>query len=759
MSTRIAFTESSSLVPTTLFAISGSLAVGDAVCQVAGADKTVAKADADNASARPPIGVVHEIRGTDAVVALNGEVAAGLTGLTRGTAYWLSTTAGALVATKPATNAYLVGVAVSASELLVNTVAADLIIGGGGGSVTSFGVTSSDITVSNSPITSSGVIDLALNTVPVSKGGTGLTSATEQGASLIASSSSAYVAQATSLSWRNRIINGDMRISQRNEDKPVTPSASSFPVDRWNANSTVSTGTFYASRMAGWSVYFDGSGDYLTIADATAIRLGGSAFSIEAWIYPTTSNQNAEIVSKRAFGAFGSYALFINSSNQLCFVADNNTTSPWAISLAGGTITANSWSHLAVTRVGTTWTIYINGSSVASTSSSIGITDTATSLSIGAYPTGQNAFTGYISNVRIIKDDSAYYSAFTPQTIPLTVYGGTGVLVCASSNITDKSVNSFSVTVNGNAVASPLSPFTRQAPSGFDSSLRWSVTAVSSGAAAAQLATIEHRVEGNNVYDFQWGSAAARSITLSFWVMSSVAGTYCVSIQNSSKTLSYVAQYAVSSANTWEKKTINIAGPASSIWDTDNAIGIRINFDLGSGSSYNTTAGAWQNGNFCRTTSQVNFIGSAFPATGNFNDFCVSGVQLELGSVATPFEMLQYEKQLELCQRYYARLSSLSGNNVGFGAGVTFQGGASAGGAFVYIKYPQQMRASPTLNYSNTAVYNTSARTVTSFQSPHYGTDSMSLSLYTGTNTQTVGQGVVFTGNIAPTWFDLSAEL
>jgi hypothetical protein len=510
------------------------------VCQVAGADKTVAKADADNASARPPIGVVHEIRGTDAVVALNGEVAAGLTGLTRGTAYWLSTTAGALVATKPATNAYLVGVAVSASELLVNTVAADLVIGGGGGSVTSFGVTSSDITVSNSPITSSGVIDLALNTVPVSKGGTGLTSATEQGASLIASSSSAYVAQATSLSWRNRIINGDMRVAQRGT-AAVTYVLNdvNWPVDRWRTGNTVTTG--------------------------------------------------------------------------------------------GATV-----------------------------------------------------------------------------------------------------------------------QYSTDAPSGFASSLLSTVTSTGSPAAAQALSLIQ-LIEGSNIYDFGYGTASAKTITLSFWVKASLQGTYCVSLRGGSL-YSYVAEVAVTAS--WQRKTITIPGPALGVWPTNNINGLTLAFALSSASTYITTPNAWVSGNYIATANQVNFLGTS-GAT-----FQITGVQLEVGSVATPFEVLPYEKQLELCQRYYARLSSLSGNNVGFGAGVTFQGAStSPNAAFVYLKYPQQMRATPTVAQSGTGVYNTAIRTLSSTSSPYYGSDSLSINLSTATNTQTVGQGVLWTGNSSTAYIELNAEL
>jgi hypothetical protein len=241
MTTRVTLGSSAPLVPTTEFSISGTVTAGDAVYQVSGADNTVARADASDAGKRPPIGIVQSVSGGSCVVALNGEVATSLSGLTRGTVYWLGTVPGQLVDTKPASNSYPLGIAVSATELRIDTVAYGINIAGGSGTVTSAGITSADLTVSNSPITTSGVIDLALNTVPVSKGGTGLTSAVEQGASLIASSSSAYVAQATSLSWRNRIINGDMRVAQRGT-AAQTVSGSVYPVDR-----------FYAYKAPGWT--------------------------------------------------------------------------------------------------------------------------------------------------------------------------------------------------------------------------------------------------------------------------------------------------------------------------------------------------------------------------------------------------------------------------------------------------------------------------------------------------------------------------
>jgi hypothetical protein len=173
MSTRF---ELSSGAPTGLYpwTISGTVAVGDVVAVSAAGARTIERADADTGASRPPIGVVTAISGSAAQVALNGEIATGLSGLTRGASYWLSTTAGQLTATEPGSNKFVVGVALSATELLVSASQADLAGGGGGaGTVSSVAISSSDFTVTGSPVTTSGTIDLALNTVSITKGGTG----------------------------------------------------------------------------------------------------------------------------------------------------------------------------------------------------------------------------------------------------------------------------------------------------------------------------------------------------------------------------------------------------------------------------------------------------------------------------------------------------------------------------------------------------------------------------------------------------------
>jgi len=154
-------------------------------------------------------------------------------------------------------------------------------------------------------------------------------------------------------------------------------------------------------------------------------------------------------------------------------------------------------------------------------------------------------------------------------------------------------------------------------------------------------------IEGFNISDFGWGAAGAQSVTLSFWVRSSLTGTHSGSLRNGTVTRSYVFSFTVSAANTWEYKTITIPGDTSGTWIVNNGLGVALSFSLGNGSTYTTTAGAWTAGNFVAATGSVNVVGT------NGATFYITGVQLEVGTVATPFEREIYSNTLAKCQRYY----------------------------------------------------------------------------------------------------------
>lgn len=179
---------------------------------------------------------------------------------------------------------------------------------------------------------------------------------------------------------------------------------------------------------------------------------------------------------------------------------------------------------------------------------------------------------------------------------------------------------------------------------------------VTSSSAYAVISTdafhISQVIEGVNTADFDWGKAAASAITVSFWVRSSLTGTFGGAIRNTGQTRSYPFTFTISAANTWEYKTITIPGDTTGTWATDNTQGLYLSFSLGVGSTYSGTAGSWQAGNLINATGSVSVVGTS-GAT-----FYITGVQLEKGSTATPFEVRPYGQEILLCQRYYEVLTA-----------------------------------------------------------------------------------------------------
>jgi hypothetical protein len=198
--------------------------------------------------------------------------------------------------------------------------------------------------------------------------------------------------------------------------------------------------------------------------------------------------------------------------------------------------------------------------------------------------------------------------------------------------------------------ASQSSKFSAQqsttAPSGFINSLiMTTASAVTIG--AGDIFNINQPIEGLNISDLGWGTASAQTVTLSFWVRSSLTGTFGGSLSNSAVNRSYPFTYTVSSANTFEYKTITITGDTSGTWLTTNGVGIRLFFSLGTGSTYSGTAGAWAGADYRSSTGATSVVGT------NGATFYITGVQLEKGSTATSFDYRPYGTELALCQRYY----------------------------------------------------------------------------------------------------------
>ncbi len=229
------------------------------------------------------------------------------------------------------------------------------------------------------------------------------------------------------------------------------------------------------------------------------------------------------------------------------------------------------------------------------------------------------------------------------------------------------------------------------APTGFSNSLKVTTTTADSSLTSGQYNRVVHNIEGFNTQDFLYGTASAKTVTLSFWVRSSITGTHGGSFRNNAGDRSYPFSYSILAANTWEYKTITITGETTGTWLTDNGKGLEINWGLGTASDMSGTAGAWGSATYLSATGATGIAGT-LNAT-----WYLSGVQCELGSVATPFERRSYGQELALCQRYFQksyRPSTAPGAS-------TFDGMEWTNGANARIsnttRFAVQMRTSTTI--------------------------------------------------------------
>jgi hypothetical protein len=232
-------------------------------------------------------------------------------------------------------------------------------------------------------------------------------------------------------------------------------STNNFTITR-NGNTTQGTFSPYGSN---WSNYFDGTGDYLTVADAAGLEIGNEDFTIECWVYLTVGSAFQYLISKGENTDFVPYQITIDNTNKPNFYASTNGSS-FAASMTSSTVMSlNSWNHIAVCRVGSAVTMYLNGTSVATGTVSGALYDNSRAVGIGGASDGGELTTGYLSNVRIVKGTAVYTSAFTPSTTPLTAVSGTALLTCQSNRFIDNSTNAFTITVNGNTSVQRFSPF------------------------------------------------------------------------------------------------------------------------------------------------------------------------------------------------------------------------------------------------------------------------------------------------------------
>jgi hypothetical protein len=244
------------------------------------------------------------------------------------------------------------------------------------------------------------------------------------------------------------------------------------------------------------------------------------------------------------------------------------------------------------------------------------------------------------------------------------------------------SIDRWKATVN---VASKASfDQTTTAPTGFTNSML--VTSLSAySVAAADTITYRQQIEGFNIADLAWGTASAATITVSFWVRSSLTGTFGGSVKNGGSSRSYPFTYTISVADTWEQKSVTIAGDTSGTWPTDNTSGLILSFAIGVGSTTSGTAGAWATANYNSATGATSVVGT------NGATFYITGVQLEKGSTATSFDYRPYGTELQLAQRYYY---SSDKEQLYSSLGTGWEQSATAG--TIYCPLPVPMRVTPT---------------------------------------------------------------
>jgi len=233
-------------------------------------------------------------------------------------------------------------------------------------------------------------------------------------------------------------------------------------------------------------------------------------------------------------------------------------------------------------------------------------------------------------------------------------------------------------------------------PVGFTNAMK--ITTVSAYAiTASDFLVYQQQIEGFNVSDLGWGSVNAKAVTLSFWVQSSLTGTFSGFITNGTNARSYPFTYTISSANTWTQINLTIPGDTTGTWNTTNTSGIQVGFTLGAGSTYSGTAGAWATATYLGATGATSVVGT------NGATFYITGVQIEKGSTATSFDYRPYGTELTLCYRYYYRETYTVVSNLQHMYGYGYMFGTTQL-EFAY-SFPVEMRAAPTFGRSDVTTF------------------------------------------------------